>query len=172
MISTSQASLRQIQYALCSRCPFFIEAARSPRSPKFDLPLSSVASQREGRSFFPPKDLRTGQAKNHWNLIGRESKQSAIERFVRLLNIIFRLIQGPLTFLFFWCQRRLTVRCIKKSPKQETGLRNRERLKVLSGTTLQIYTVFNCVHFPLQSRCTVYIFYHIQSNVEITLKKL
>ena len=39
-------------------------------------------------------------------------------------------------------------------------------------TTLQIYTVFNCVHFPLQSRCTVYIFYHIQSNVEITLKKL
>ena len=38
--------------------------------------------------------------------------------------------------------------------------------------TLQIYTVFNCVHFPLQSCCTVYIFYHIQSNVEITLKKL
>ena len=36
--------------------------------------------------------------------------------------------------------------------------------------TLQIFTVFNCVHFPLQSRCTVYIFYHIQSNVEITLK--
>ena len=22
---------------------------------------------------------------------------------------------------------------------------------------LQIFTVFNCVHFPLQSRCTVYI---------------
>ena len=38
-------------------------------------------------------------------------------------------------------------------------------------TTLQIYTVLNCVHFPLQFRCTVYIFYHIQSNVEITLKK-
>ena len=37
--------------------------------------------------------------------------------------------------------------------------------------TLQIYIVFNCVHFPLQCRCTVYIFYHIQSNVEITLKK-
>ena len=37
---------------------------------------------------------------------------------------------------------------------------------------LQIYTVFSCVHFPLQSCCTVYIFYHIQSNVEITLKKL
>ena len=38
--------------------------------------------------------------------------------------------------------------------------------------SLQIYTVFNCVHFPLQSRCTVYIFYDMQSNVEITLKKL
>ena len=42
----------------------------------------------------------------------------------------------------------------------------------LTSHTLQIYTFFNCVHFPLQSRCTVYIFYHIQSNVEITLKKL
>ena len=37
--------------------------------------------------------------------------------------------------------------------------------------TLQICAVFNCVHFPLQSRCTVYIFYHIQSNVEIKKKK-
>ena len=44
--------------------------------------------------------------------------------------------------------------------------------EILHWHTLQIYTVFNCVHFPLQSRCTVYIFYHIQSNVEITLKKL
>ena len=34
--------------------------------------------------------------------------------------------------------------------------------------TLQIYTVFNCVHFPLQSRCMVYIFCYIQSNVEVT----
>ena len=36
--------------------------------------------------------------------------------------------------------------------------------------TLQIYTVFNCVHFPLQSRCAVYIFCHIQSNVGVTVK--
>ena len=42
----------------------------------------------------------------------------------------------------------------------------------LNQAALQIYTVFNCVHFPLQSRCTVYIFCHIQSNVEVTLKKL
>ena len=38
--------------------------------------------------------------------------------------------------------------------------------------TLQIYTVFNCVHFPLQSDCTVYIFCRRQSKVEVTVKKL
>ena len=37
--------------------------------------------------------------------------------------------------------------------------------------TLQIYTVFNCVHCPLHSCCTVYIFCHIQYNVEVTVKK-
>ena len=36
------------------------------------------------------------------------------------------------------------------------------RWNYIANCTLQIYTVFNCVHFPLQSRCTVYIFYHIQ----------
>ena len=46
------------------------------------------------------------------------------------------------------------------------------KLIVRVSNALQIYTFFNCVHFPLQSRCTVYFFYHIQSNVEITLKKL
>ena len=45
------------------------------------------------------------------------------------------------------------------------------RKDVIGVGALQIYTVFNCVHFPLHSCCTVYIFYHIQSNVEITLKK-
>ena len=34
-------------------------------------------------------------------------------------------------------------------------------------TTLQIYTVFNCVHFPLQSRCAIYIFYHILETFQI-----
>ena len=35
--------------------------------------------------------------------------------------------------------------------------------------TLQIYTVFNCVHFPLQF--SLYGFFcHIQSNVKVTLK--
>ena len=38
-------------------------------------------------------------------------------------------------------------------------------------TTLQIYTVFYCVRFPLHSCCAVYIFCHIQSNVGVIVKK-
>ena len=48
----------------------------------------------------------------------------------------------------------------------------RKLLNFENWTTLQIYTVFNCVHFPLLSCCTVYIFCHIQSNVQVTFKKL
>ena len=43
-----------IPYVLTLDAVFY--RRRSPRSPKFDLPLSSVASQQEGRSFFPPKE--------------------------------------------------------------------------------------------------------------------
>ena len=43
-------------------------------------------------------------------------------------------------------------------------------LFVLTQSTLQICTVFNCVPFPLYTHCKIYIYCHIQSNVEVTVK--
>ena len=59
----------------------------------------------------------------------------------------------------------------KRKKSVNTSLHNKDysQLVVACGetrfeSTLQIYTVFNCVHFPLHSRCTGYILCHIQAH--------